>query len=118
MPMAFCSAKSRTLQVLSKITSAAFSDWRERIALGDELGGDGFAVALVHLASVGFDENAWHVIFRIAKIGGHGVDEKPNPFCSATRLRARRNVCMFTPASDCFDPAPDGARVALWNLNR
>ncbi len=37
---------------------------RERPALGDELGSDGLAVALVHLASVGFDENAWHPHFR------------------------------------------------------
>ncbi len=36
----------------------------ERIALGDELGGDGFAVALVHLAAVSFDENTGHV-FRL-----------------------------------------------------
>ena len=34
--------------------------WRERVTLGHELGGDGFAVALVHLAAVGFDENTWH----------------------------------------------------------
>ena len=40
--------------------------WRKRIAFGDELGGDGFAVALVHLAAVGFDENAWHSYFRFA----------------------------------------------------
>ena len=32
----------------------------EVIALGDELGGDGFAVALVHLASVGLDVNTRH----------------------------------------------------------
>ncbi len=32
----------------------------EGIALGDELGGDGFAVALVHLATVSFYENARH----------------------------------------------------------
>ena len=32
----------------------------EGIALGDELGGDGFAVALVHLATVGLDEDAGH----------------------------------------------------------
>ena len=32
----------------------------ERIALGDELGGDGLAVALIHLASVGFDVNPGH----------------------------------------------------------
>ena len=32
----------------------------QRIALGDELRGDGFAVALVHLATVGFDVNTGH----------------------------------------------------------
>ena len=32
----------------------------EGVALGDELGGDGFAVALVHLATVGLDVNARH----------------------------------------------------------
>ena len=32
----------------------------QRIALGDELRGDGFAVALVHLATVSFDENTGH----------------------------------------------------------
>ena len=32
----------------------------EGIALGDELRGDGFAVALVHLATVSFDENTGH----------------------------------------------------------
>ena len=34
--------------------------WRERVTLGDELGGDGLAVALVHLAAVSFDENTGH----------------------------------------------------------
>ena len=58
--MAFCSAKSRTLQVFNKMTSAFASDRGERIAFGDELGGDGFAVALVHLATVSFDENTGH----------------------------------------------------------
>ena len=33
---------------------------RERVALGHELRGDGFAVALVHLATVGFDINTRH----------------------------------------------------------
>ena len=33
---------------------------RERITFGDELGGDGFGIALVHLASVGFDVHARH----------------------------------------------------------
>ena len=33
---------------------------RERVALGDELRGDSFAVALVHLATVSFDINARH----------------------------------------------------------
>ena len=47
---------SRTLQVLSRMTSATCFRRRERIALGDELRGDGFAVALVHLATVGFDD--------------------------------------------------------------
>ena len=65
--MAFCSAKSRTLQVFSRTTSAIRFGLRERIALGDELRGDGFAVALVHLAAVGFDENTRH-FFRTVKI--------------------------------------------------
>jgi hypothetical protein len=34
--------------------------FRERIALGDKLGGDGLAVALVHLATIGFYENSRH----------------------------------------------------------
>ncbi len=34
--------------------------WREGVTLGHELGGDGFAVAFVHLAAVSFDENTWH----------------------------------------------------------
>ena len=34
--------------------------WGQRVTLGHELGGDGFAVALVHLAAVGFDENTGH----------------------------------------------------------
>ena len=58
---AFCSAMSRTLHVLSRMTSAAASDAREGVALGHELGGDGFAVALVHLATVGFDVNTRHL---------------------------------------------------------
>src|SRR6185437_979098 len=38
----------------------------EGIAFGDELRGDGFAVALVHLAPVSFDKNTRHVSLRIA----------------------------------------------------
>ena len=34
------------------------------IALGDELGGDGFAIALIHLASVSLDENTRHEYWR------------------------------------------------------
>ena len=46
----------------------------ERIALGDELRGDGFAVALVHLASVSFYENAGHDPSGQNNTGG--ADEK------------------------------------------
>ncbi len=38
----------------------------EGVALRDELGGDGFAVPLIHLASVGLDINARHVLPMIA----------------------------------------------------
>ena len=58
--IAFCSAISRTLQVLSKMTSARRLGWGQGIALGDELSGDRFAVALVHLATVGLNENTGH----------------------------------------------------------
>jgi len=34
--------------------------WRQGVALGHELGGDGLAVALVHLAPVGFDIDTRH----------------------------------------------------------
>ena len=34
--------------------------WGQGVTLGHELGGDGLAVALVHLAAVGFDENTGH----------------------------------------------------------
>jgi hypothetical protein len=37
----------------------------EGVAFGDELGGDGFAIALVHLASVSFDKNTRHILLRI-----------------------------------------------------
>src|SRR5947207_6236176 len=46
---------------------------RQRVTLGDELGGDGFAVALVHLATVGFNIDTRH-------------------FRSAVKLRYRRGV--------------------------
>ena len=56
---------SRTLHVLSRTTSAIASDARQGIALGDELRGDGFAVALVHLATVSLDIDARHKL-RVA----------------------------------------------------
>ena len=39
----------------------------EGVAFGDELRGDGFAVALVHLATVGFDIDARHFSLRAAQ---------------------------------------------------
>ena len=47
----------------------------EGIALGDELSGDGFAVAFIHLAAVRFDVNTRHVARvarRYARAGGKG----------------------------------------------
>ena len=58
---AFCSAISRTLHVLSRIDIGGGLGRGQGIALGHELRGDGFAVALVHLATVGLDVNARHL---------------------------------------------------------
>ena len=44
----------------------------ERIAFGHELRGDGLAVALVHLAAVGFDENTGHDFRKQHTQGGGG----------------------------------------------
>jgi len=77
--MAFCSAKSRTLQVFSNTTSAGGLGLGERIALGDELGGDGFAVALVHLASRKFLMKTLG-IFPESKIRWPRAVEKLNNF--------------------------------------
>ena len=60
LPIAFCSAISRTLHVLSRIDIRGRLPRRERVTLGDDLGGDGFRVALIHLATVSFDVNTRH----------------------------------------------------------
>ena len=57
---AFCSAMSRTLQVLSRMTSAVASAAGQGVALGHELRGHRLAVALVHLATVSFNINTGH----------------------------------------------------------
>jgi hypothetical protein len=49
----------------------------EGIALGDELGGDRLAVALVHLAPVGFDEDGRHDVAG-ERIKGRGMVGKRN----------------------------------------
>jgi hypothetical protein len=35
---------------------------RQGVALGDELSGDRFGIALIHLATIGFDKNARHFV--------------------------------------------------------
>ena len=60
LPIAFCSAMSRTEQVLSSTTSASVSLPRHLVAARHEHLRDLLGVALVHLASVGFDEDLGH----------------------------------------------------------
>ena len=60
LPSAFCSAMSRTLQVLSRTTSASVSQSTPLVATRDERMRDLLGVALVHLAAVGLDEKFRH----------------------------------------------------------
>ena len=64
----------------------------ERIAFGYELGGDGFAVALVHLASVSFDENTGH--FPGQQHSTAGADEKLK-HKHAVQLACRRAAKLY-----------------------
>jgi hypothetical protein len=87
--------------------------WRERPALGDELRGDGLAVALVHLASVGFYENAWHDLTDKQDTLGRCCWEAE---FQRRRLRMRRNsVC-----SHRLDGLTRRVMCAgcLWRMNR
>ena len=60
LPSAFCSAMSRTLQVLSSTTSASVSFAAAFVAAIEQRVRDLLRVALVHLAAVGFDEKFRH----------------------------------------------------------
>jgi hypothetical protein len=60
LPSAFCSAWSRTEQVLMRTASASFSFGGDRVAALGEHARDLFRVALVHLATVGADVDFGH----------------------------------------------------------
>jgi hypothetical protein len=77
LPMAFCSAASRTLQVLSSMMSQLSSLRHDAVAPAAQHRRDRLAVALVHLAAVGFDVDPVHSSRRGAKADGSNYPPTP-----------------------------------------
>src|SRR6185437_208718 len=78
----------------------------EGIAFGDELRGDGFAVALVHLAPVSFDKNTRHVSLRIAgKIREkRGVGKRFDRFDRFPGLNLDRTCLIYVSGARSIAP--------------
>ena len=99
--MAFCSAMSRTLQVLSEDDVGLESRSRQLVATIEQRARDLLRVALVHLAAVGFDEKFRHsrgpTIHKCARLAISGT---PQSLGRNSERSGKENACGASSFGD------------------